>query len=67
MVSEREIEAAIKAIEAVPIMDDTYSLSGEDAKAAARAALEAAARVREEANAGEPVAAEGFEGARYKK
>src|SRR5690606_18381473 len=51
MVSEREIEAAIKAIEAVPIMDDTYSLSGEDAKAAARAALEAAARVRAEADA----------------
>src|SRR5690606_40580822 len=51
MVSEREIEAAIKAIEAVPIMDDTYSLSGEDAKAAARAALEAAARVRAEAAA----------------
>jgi len=50
MVSEREIEAAIKAIEAVPIMDDTYSLSGEDAKAVARAALEAAARVREEAH-----------------
>src|SRR5690606_27225624 len=51
MVSEREIEAAIKAIEAVPIMDDTYSLSGEDAKAVARAALEAAARVRAEAAA----------------
>jgi hypothetical protein len=50
MVSDKEIEAAIKAIEAVPIMDDTYSLSGEDAKAVARAALEAAARVRAEAN-----------------
>lgn len=56
MVSEKEIEAAIKAIEAVPIMDDTYSLSGEDAKAAARAALSAAARARAEGNAGEPVA-----------
>src|SRR5690606_32228343 len=51
MVSDKEIEAAIKAIEAVPIMDDTYSLSGEDAKAVARAALEAAARVRAEAAA----------------
>src|SRR5690554_1940239 len=49
-ISEKEIEAAIKAIEAVPIMGDTYSLSGEDAKAAARAALSAAARVREEDN-----------------
>lgn len=43
MLSDEEIEAAIKAIEAVPIMDGTYSLSGEDAKAVARAALEAQA------------------------
>lgn len=48
-VSEAEVEAATKAIERVPLMVGTYSMSGDDAVALALAALTAAAQVRAQA------------------